>query len=599
MRYKLPVQGEWTTFTDDELVALHEGGNKESAKLLRELQLNFETNPLSMFAPHGVARSKKKRKFGNGALVLEPSSYPKRYNNDGAAFLSDAISDGCIALGPNQSGKTSLLAAWTALRLVPCDPEWDIFKHGGVKHIPWQGTKKWIVASYSWDNVTVLWERIREFFPQEELGPYALGGSKNLTFGDGRPKQLRLKCGSILRFLCYTQAQHHWESFDSHGGSFDEQIPREKFIGWRRSITTKGDDTQFCMALTGHVLADRPDTGQSGWIYRDLYCGENAMGMLVNIYHLSIESTPDAIISKKKKHALHLQWVATEDDRGNPIMRTKKDERAAIARYWGGWEMGSGAVFGADLWQRNRHMIKPFFDDDRIPDDWTKYRVIDYGSAKGINCCAWFAVTKAGYGVLYRLLYESDLEIADFVPMIIAASHNERDYLQDQRDPRTGNTYEYWREHQTREKYLYTILDGRSCSNVQQGQTLEAIFSRYGVNVTPGCGQNDSVQIPRLKDWLRIDWERDHPVIEEEEDKKGCPRLMFFNMPGIDPARREIENAKAPVVATDKNYIDKRDPQHFIDCAKMWASLDPVYMGDEGFSEQEPEKTLVDEYTGY
>ena len=177
-------------------------------------------------------------------------------------------------------GKSVLGAAWTGLRILPMDKHDPIFTETPVIYHEWTGPKKWVVASYSWDNVTTVWERYQEFFPRHELRNYSPnwgkypgeeGRARTLTFGDGRTKKCELDCGSVLYFRCYTQQQMHWEGFEADGAHFDEQVPHEKFVGWQRGITTRGDYSPACMTLTGHVLDDRPDTGAGGWIKRSLW----------------------------------------------------------------------------------------------------------------------------------------------------------------------------------------------------------------------------------------------------------------------------------------------------------------------------------------
>jgi hypothetical protein len=89
------------------------------------------------------------------------------------------------------------------------------------------------------------------------------------------------------------------------------------------------------MALTGHALKGRPDTGSAGWIKRDLYDGGNRMGKTISLYHLSIESAPDAIIPPRTKKALWHQWadpainrsVRRADREGHPLRRGKCQSR--------------------------------------------------------------------------------------------------------------------------------------------------------------------------------------------------------------------------------------------------------------------------------
>ena len=570
MLYKVPFYGEWVAHTDEDLGLLKNDGMSDYVAAYKDRAFSMKENPLKFFLPHGVPWRGSPKDVADGRFTIQESQYDKSFGNDGIAFQNDWVSDGVVVLAPNQCGKSFGLAAWTGYRILPTHESWPCYTENGLVYHEWDGPKKWIIASYSWDNVATIWDRVREVFPKEELMEYAPGGKRNLTFGDGRPKQLELLCGSSLRFLCYTQLQMHWEGFECDGGSFDEQVPREKFVGWMRGTTTRGDYTPFGMALTGHVLEDRPDTGAAGWIKRDLWDNNNRMGKDIRFYHLDIPHTPDEIISKKKKRSLYDTWV-------NPAMaRSRKDERAAIARYWGGWEEGSGMVFDSDVWQRDIHVIPAPWGENDVPRDLTKWRSIDYGSAKGVNVCSWFAMGAGDIGYCYRVLYERGLEIADFVKMIVELSKNERKLIGEQRDASSGNVYQYYEERCVGEEYWGgSILDPRSAGQSQQGQTLEEIFYRYGLrDIRPGCGQRDDIQIPRLKDMMRIDWDKAHPVT----GKKGCPRLFFIEGETI-AAQREIEGARKPEEG-QIGFIHKRDPQHWIDTAKYWTSDGPRFMGD-------------------
>ena len=81
--------------------------------------------------------------------------------------------------------------------------------------------------------------------------------------------------------------------------------------------------------------------GAAGWIKRELWDGINTHGSTVARYTLSIDTTPEVLITKKKRKALY-------DKHANPdIRRSEKAKRAAVARYWGGWEEGSGLRQGS------------------------------------------------------------------------------------------------------------------------------------------------------------------------------------------------------------------------------------------------------------
>lgn len=589
MKYSIPLEGSWYSFDDAALEKLRVDGSDGAADFLLERVELQKSNPLSCFLPHGVARRESEVAVGETGFVIPASKYSEGYKNDGVAFLNDYTSDICAVLAPNQCGKTFSLAAWTGLRILPCQPHWPVFSENGIKCPEWEGPKRWVVASYSWGNVDTLFQRIKYVFPREELGQYAPGGRKTLTFDGGRTRRLSLMCGSEILFLCYGQAQHAWESFDSDGASLDEQCPKEKYIGWVRSTTTRGDYTPCGMALTGHVLDGRPDTGSAGWIKTDLYDGDNPSGSVVSFYHYSIDTTPNEIIGPKKKKELWGRWVDPD------VVRSKKEQREAVARYYGGWEEGSGMVFGGDVYQRDIHVIPPIWEDDKIPRRLTKMRAIDYGSARGINVCLWAATDENNDTYIYRALYETGLEIAEFVAMIIDLSHNDRILLGEERDGKTGNIYQRFEERPKSESFYGTVLDPRSAAQSQQGETLEDIFRRYGLlGVFPGRGQKDDIQIPRLKDLMRIDYSRNHVVTGEP----GAPALYFFDTISWNVIR-EIEKARLPDDGR-KGYINAKDAQHAIDALKYLASESPRYLGDFDTDDASPATTATGtKFTGY
>jgi len=562
MDYTLPIGGKWATFSDEQLKA----ASPTAQAALEERIVNWECNKISMFLPHGSPwRAKEKViDLGTTEVILPASSYPKAWKNDGVAFMNDRQRDILLLVAQNQGGKTFQGAAKTITHTIPMRKEWPIFTENGVEYHEWTGPKIWIVASYSWDNVMTLWKRYRELLPRNELRNYAphwgkydgeKGAQKDLAFGSGRPQVLTLACGTTYKFLCYTQQQMHWEGFEADGGHLDEQCLEEQYVGLNRSFTTRGDYTPIWMTLTGHVMEDRPDTGAGGWIKKKLWDGVDTKGKTIGKYRLDIESTPDAIVSPKRKKMLWEQWA-------NPaVKRSDKQQRAAVARYWGGWEEGSGLWI--DIWNRRYHVVPPLWDDDKTPKDWTKWRVIDYGD-NGVTCCLWVAVGPKGYAFGYRMLYERGLTIAETCKLISEMSYSRRVELDGYKDETTGNVYQTFEEHPGREEYYNTILDSRSCSQRQQGEELDAIFSRYGIPVTPASGQKNAIQIPRLKEWLRIDFAKEHLTLRDEQGGRvlGSPRLMFFEG-RCNSLVDEMESAQRD--KNDPSKLASKQADHAID----------------------------------
>jgi len=314
----------------------------------------------------------------------------------------------------------------------------------------------------------------------------------------------------------------------------------------------------------------------------------------VECYQLSVESTPPEILSKKKRKALYDRWVNPE------LPRSEKDMRAAVARYWGGWEEGSGLLFDSDVWQRNVHVINPLWADDATPENLTKWRVIDHAPRVGINVCAWFAVGPKR-AVMYRLLYERGLEISQFAKKIIEMSHNEQVFVENVPDDVTGSIHPHYVEKCVREEYWGgTVMDSRSMAQSVQNETFEEIYNRCGIqDIRPASGQADEIQIPRLKsEWMCIDYSKPHPWHKDEDGTPvmGCPRLFVFDgMCGEFVMEVEGLQVSAPGAA---GLINKKNPHHSVDCAKYWASDSPCYMGDVN-KEDEDEGRSGNKFTGY
>jgi hypothetical protein len=618
--YAVPLFGEWWRHTEDDLARMRAAGHTAHVEAVLQRDYEQYENGLSVFLPHGLPWSAVERSYDHGSIVIPPSTYPQKWKNDGVAFINDRQSDYVFLVAPRKTGKSSHGAAALGYRVLDCDKNWPCFTEHGIEHIPFTGPKVLTIASFSWDNVADLWKVYQEVWPRDELGDYAKGGKKNLTFKDGKTKIIETKkSGTELRFLCYGQMQAAWENLKCHYHHADEQEPLVKLSALEDGQRTMGR-TQVFFTLSGFVLPDRPDTGEAGELKRGIYDGKRSRGRVIGRYHIDIPSTPDAIIDQDSKKKIYDQYV-------NPaLQRTKKEERRAKAVYYPGWEPRGSMVFDADCWDRAVHVVNPWWPEGETPQGLTLWRSVDYGSAKGTNVCSWWAVgplklllsrkpellaavpvKRHGeiYGCLYRLLYETGLEIPDLSREMVTRSGNTRAVCSEIRDSESGNTYAYWREERKAEAYWGgTLLDPRSAAQRQQGQTLEEIFSRYGINdVRPACGDKDMIQIPRLKDWLRIDWTVAHPFRKNADGTPmmGCPRLFFFDG-RTKAAVDEIEGLRK---ADDKTldvspntYINKGDPHHFVDTAKYWASDNPRYMGNREPSVDASEPDRGTPFTG-
>lgn len=101
MNYKLPVNGKWKQFSDEKILTLP----KRDQVAIRGMLDTYEKNPLAQFLPHGVPWSSKERVYGDGAVTIQPSDYPKEYDNDGVAFQNDWVHDVSMLVALNQGEK--------------------------------------------------------------------------------------------------------------------------------------------------------------------------------------------------------------------------------------------------------------------------------------------------------------------------------------------------------------------------------------------------------------------------------------------------------------------------------------------------------------
>jgi hypothetical protein len=591
-RLILPIEGTWFEFrkhkkglfrvVDEQPALVRPDMAKE---FYRRLEL-CERNPLQYFLPHSGQRD----------------------------FLNDYDNGWCFLLAPNQVGKTKSAAVWASLRLVPTDPDWDIFKYNGVDYHEWRGARRFVAASYSWDNVHTLYTRYIESLPREELGAYAPnwgkykgehGAPKTLSFGDGRPKTLPLKCGSEVRFLCYSQAQSHWEGFDCDGAQLDEQCPRPKAIGLMRAFTTRGADCQIACSLTGHMLDDRPDTGASGWMKTELWDATGTvMGETVGRYRVPIKEVPDAIISKKQKEKLHLRWVVEPEK-----AQDQAKLREAEARYWGGWESGSGLVlynFDSEI-----HKIPPIKNvNNPIVREATRYRGIDHGLSRPC-ACVWGMVFPWGDIVINREYYKKHGIIPQHAEEIVKLSGNKKAKYGLYYDKKSRASFDRFKEEFTSERYQASVLDSRSFASPGQesDRTIGQQYNQYGLSCRASKGWRNEKIVPQILAMLEPDPKKPHIMTEfykrgvigkDEYDlwlkaRKGNPnmgaRLYFtrdlnFTFKEIVRWANNVKTGKPEdkndhIVGGALKYLIGENPKFFGDHTKLHYGGDTLREVDE------------------
>lgn len=91
-------------------------------------------------------------------------------------------------------------------------------------------------------------------------------------------------------------------------------------------------------------------------------------------------------------------------------------ERKALRE--GNWDIFDGQYFNE--FDRKIHVVEPF----EIPDEWDRYRTIDYGL--DMLACLWVAVDTKGNEYVYKELYESNLIISAAAQRIIEVNGDDK-----------------------------------------------------------------------------------------------------------------------------------------------------------------------------
>ena len=605
MKRDIAIDGWWASehpnpifhdLTDKKIDAMYAKGGKDRqlAEWLRYEIVEQQKNPMAYFLGHGLPFSKKPRKYAGGRIVIPPSEYPKDWMNDGIAFQNDWKSEFCMMKASRKVGKTYAGAVKVGNFMLKTDADWPCYSGQGrwrIEHREWDGPKTVIVSSFSVPNLAEAWEAYKEVWPREELGAFApdyprvdLGEPENgkgrtISFGDGRPKFFRpAVSGGRIIFLLYSGLVAPWMNFKANAWHADEQPPLDRFTAFASGSQTMGDYTPIFFTFSGFKLPDRPDTGAAGPIKR-IWDLKDTLGKKpeeIGRYSMDIPSTPDAVVSKKKKKAMYDLYANPE------VERSRKVERHGLAVYYPGWEPGAGLCFGPDVWQREVHVINRLWDDDKIPNTWTKWRVIDYAPNK-TTAVLFIAVgpLKLPNGqtitaaVMYRTLYEQNILISDCASRIIQMSHNEQREIGEEEYGELGERRKRFEEVQTKEEYFSDLIDSRIGTQKQGAEMNIDTFIRYGlINLAPASGAKNEDQFSAAREWLKIDYTLPHPFLKNEDGtpKMGCPR--FFVVDGeCEGFIDEIEGM--PSDEKGISVIDTKFPHDALDAFKYWASDSP------------------------
>ena len=506
---------------------------------LEHLDHERQTNPLQFFMPNGSA---------------------------GLDFLNDTTSSLKMFVAGNRYGKTTISIIDMLLDIVPCNPEWLIFKENGVKFRPYDGVpRNWGCASYMWRHITTtVAPLVIQWAPDEVLGVYAKSAKKRREVNAEKRPFIELTNDAKVQFFVYEQPQENFESAALAGWMWDEQPTEAKFDGAdERTRTLHG---RHNVAMTPHKVKGRADTGAGTWLHA-AWKGDVSKGHSIGRYKAHTFDNPDWNYPESDKNKAFVKWVVEPAKHHD---RKKLDE--GRSRLEGEFHSASGLVYD-DICE-DIHFIQPF----QIPEHWTKYRAIDHGH-KNPTAAVMAAVTPSNDVIVYDEYYCAGKTVYENAKAIVEQSGNTL-YLQERRSDIGGNTEYDVYEESRRVPFEWTKLDGRSFNfgDPATGRKYGELYRDAGIDVTPARGGDHTVRVPLVGEFLRVDYDRPHLITK----KPGGAKVYFFTT--CKHFKSEImsyhwaEEKETTLGVSDPKPVKKND--HLVNAVEYLLMSGPTYRGE-------------------
>ena len=516
LKYSITTEDGTQTLTIDEYHGKHELMKKIGLAASPPLDrrtifagLNIYSYPYSL-----LEKDKRLSAIVDAAeqMVLQnPLKYFVPQNDNIRKFLNETDATFKLLVAPNGIGKS--VAGWidALLDLIPTDPSWPIFTSHGIKHRPYRKNRVIHglgIVTYEWVNheSTIFPQIIQKWTPPEFLGDYKIGGKMTPNW---RVNPKMMVGEAPVWFHTCSQSDTVFESSARNQFWWDEQAEESKFRGANERVRRHGG--RHSMTLTPHKIKGRPDTGAGTWIH-EIVKGKTTYGHTTRIFTSDIKTIPDWIYSEEGKKQAIKTWIEEPQKNGNIAML-----REGESRIFGRFHDTSGLVF--DEISPTIHYIPPFV----IPNEWPKFRSVDHGR---IEPCAALCATVSPEGdiIFFREYYEKDRLISENARGIIIASGNRA--IDVGSEYHSGAVLKRYREDGP-VSYRWTIMDSRSFSKKQDNSemTIGQMYRYCGLVCRKASGQPRSVMIDVVKEFLKIDPERQHRITK----KAGAPRVYFFS----------------------------------------------------------------------
>ena len=545
-----------------ELISYPYSAIKADPQLERDLKMLERKKAeceLAFFHPHGEA----KKGYDCGFDLVSM-----------ADWINDRSHSVYMNCSPNKVGKTVHAIVKILLKIIPCDPRWEIFKNG-IKYHDWQGPRTMVAFGYTKDQLKDdLWPALQTWVPANELGAYRPRlfqemRTPKIPSWDRGPR-VELTCGSKIILLTYDQDAGVCCGTKATEVLANEQMPLQFF--WelsQRGRNIEGGMT-FVMPYTPHKVEGRADTGASSFL-TDMWKGVNTRGHTILRTRISVDDVPDQIYPKQEKIKAYRECVEVPRQTGD-----QEAIRQGEARYYGIAQQISG-LFYPEI-DRDIHYVDWTWDDIKSKPK-TCYRSMDYGM-QNPTACGQFAVFPSGDILMFDEYYRAGMDAVSHAPAIIEHCGNERRLVGEKKDKNSGARYDVYEEVETRQKYFRTWLDWHSFQTAGGvGRPVSFFFQIGGLKVCESSKLGQEARAQNLRALLKIDPNRKHLVT----GKPGAPRI-YFSRKCVkmmwEFERCVVDTRVSGGESHNLKEVKRNVNDHLVDACEYFACASPKYLGD-------------------
>jgi len=326
-----------------------------------------------------TATNKELDVVGSKLLMYEPLPAPGKFHKSQAKNR--------WIMGGNRSGKSEGCIGYDCCSFaLGIHPYRDLPVYEPPDHpIIWAAADTWSLVG------KLLWqEKIRDYLPAFQIS--------NIIWRNRQeeiPTEIRLKNGTVIEFKAYDQRRNSFQGRQIDAFYGDEQCKNDSYGIWTE-IQARLLDRHGFTAQSMTPIRPQP------WLEDRIY---------------DLPDTDEVFYANLEDNRLSRGGYISDDE--IDMMIADWPVEVQETRIKGHFAAFLGAVY--KTFNREVHVCEPF----KIPDDWTRYRVIDWGFNNPF-CCLWMARDKDKRWYVYNEHYEAQQTLSRHAGEIRRISGNER-----------------------------------------------------------------------------------------------------------------------------------------------------------------------------